>query len=897
MERCVAVVREKYRDQGSLATYSQCNLNEQIIVKLQLVIKKRGEHFIFSSRSKEHAAINYDGIFTSPPEGSNSVRRVLVEGGAGTGKTVLCLSVTNGWANGHILQQFELLLFLPLHQQQIASSSSLPELIRSLMLEINPQTIASELQQKKGEGVLVVADGWNDLPESKRLKGSFLHNLLFGNTLSQAYVIVTSRQTASAPLHRNAFIDQFMAICGFDKESIKECIQFDLANDKQKAEYVTEQIYNNPVLQSMCSVPLCCTTICHLSQASNEGLPTTMTDLCTKIAMKILCHNLGKSNTSVSISSLPEIDDLPQNLQDLWWRLCKLAFLTIEKSQVDLSQFQSFQYGIELTGLVEFVPNRDSDTVFVNFLHSAFQKYLAAVYVVKQPADVQVSISLTIRFHQLFDFWRYFFGLSSVKEHKLLKQLIFTHNNNSKCLLCHCACEAANSAITSEVIKSLCSKESRKTFINFGEPHTAHDCEAILYVIANMQGSECDGMIINFKACSLNAKQIIRLANILETKSSKLQVKELDLSDNSLPDDCVAKLFSIAFPVLRSLKKLLLRNNNIEEKGVHAIMETLLSQRAITVLDLSSNHLTQAGLRLIQNAVIFGTLTNLMILDMQKTLTEDATFNISFLRTFSEALLSHCLHLKTLNLSDNDFGQPETLTLSSIITRLTTKNIDLHLDPKYMPGIEKSCIEAMENSIKNEEKIDYTIVHGIFVGPGQSGKNSLMDRLMNKDPDDHPSSTGVLEKVVKVVVKKAYTMGAGVKWENLKYDDEALELMMTTARMNSAPVHSSEMIPIVTTKHQAEYRCAQTIDTSSSVAIKVESRSFEAVYPSRAKKTIEVAKGSLSHNISANNNEPVCISPPFKLTEEPLDIFKRALKLKHMKYLREHLESSWSLST
>ena len=776
MEHCETIIKKKYRDEGSLPMY--CHWNEQI--KLELVLKKRGEHFLSSKECAKPVSIYYEDIFTKPLNGrEKEVRRVLIEGGTGTGKTMFCISVTKRWANGYIFQQFKLLLFLPLCQLLIGSISSLSELIESLMLQINPQIVASELQQKNGEGVLIVADGWNDLSESKRLEGSFLYKLLFGNILQQASVIVTSRHTASAPLHKNAFVNRFVEICGFNIENIKKCIQSDHANDGQ-ADYILEKIYDNPLIQSMCSIPLCCTTICHMSHSPNKGLPATMTDLCTKIVMKILCHSVGTTDTPVSISSLPEIDHLPQKLQDMWWRLCKLAFQTIEKSQVDLSQFQSFQYGIELTGLVEFVPDRDNNIVSVSFLHSTFHRYLAAVHVVKQPADTQLKAlnRELVKFRELFDFWQYFFGLNVIKEHKLLKLVIHKQakDNGSKCLLCQCAFEAEDSSITSEVIKSLSTKVSRKTIIHFGDSHTVHDCEAILYVIASIQGSECDGIIINFKASSLNAKQIIKFADILATKPSTLQVKELDLSDNNLQDNCIAELFATALPAFHSLEKLYLRNNKIVEEGICTIMKALSSHK-LTQLDLSFNCLTQAGLYVLQNAVKSGTLTNLEILFLQGALTTDATVNIQFFCTFSEALLSQCPHLRILDLSSNDFGEPERPTISSIIMQVSTKKIDLRLNREYMSDVDKSFITIMKDSIKRKGTIDHTVAHVLIVGPGRSGKNSLMNRLMGEAPPDPKKispSTGVLENIVKVEVQKQCTVAAAVnnlQWKRLDYDE------------------------------------------------------------------------------------------------------------------------------
>ena len=893
MELCAAIAKEKYRE--------HCHLNA--VAKSELVLKERKEHFIANGISRDCAKRNciaYGDVFTEPlEERKEEVRRVLIEGGTGTGKTTFCISVSKGWANGELFQQYELLLFLPLNQQEIASVSSLSELIGSLKLQVNSQTVARDLVKKKGERVLVVADGWNDLHESKRVEGSFLHKLLFGDTLCLASVIVTSRPTASAPLHKSTFVDRFLEICGFNKENIEKYIRSNFFNDHQIANYALEQMDSNPLLQSLCRVPLCCTTICHMCRTSTEVLPGgTMTNLCTKLVLKILNHNIAKSEKSKGISSLPEIDALPKRVQESWWCLCKVAFQTIEKSHVDLTQFQSFQYGIQLTGLVEFVP--ENDGVSFHFLHPTFQEYLAAVHIVKQPTDIPLKASDSIKFQQFMDFWRYVFGLCTEKDHKsFLMHAIqpLAIDEYSKSLLCQCAFEAENSVVTSEVIKSLFTKVSQETVIHFGDPHTALDCEAILFVMSNLQGSECVGMVINFKACSLSSNQINKLTDILAIRSDKFQVKELDLSDNNLPDDCVTDLFVRAMPAFRSLEKLYVRNNNIEEEGIQAIMKALSCQK-VKQLDLSFNRLAKGGLHVLQNAIISSTLMNLEILFMQGSLTKDARSNVQFLITFSEALLSNCQHLRRLDLSGNDLGEPGT-AIRGVIMQLS--KVDLILSREYLPEVDKSFIAIMEDSIRRKGTIDHTVVHGVIVGPGRSGKNSLMNRLMGEGPPDPNTispSTGVLENIVKVEVKKLCTVAATVnkkylRWKKLDYDEEALEIMMTTARTHTASEIGDKAVSDITSH--------STKEKVSSAVIVVESQDTDVVpdLPPRLNETLEVVKGSVVHTRTCEVRKSVL---PFSLDaslnfkeEGPMDIFKRAVKLRRMDALRERLESSWSL--
>ena len=878
MEKCVVNIKEVYRDK-LLPPHS---------VQLELVVheKSEGEHFLLDEHKVKCKCIPiaYENVFTQFTEQETSkkrtVKRVLIDGGAGAGKTTLCISIFKGWANGDCFQEYDLLLFLPLHEEGIALVSSLSELIEFFKLKVNSQAVASCFQQNKGQGALVVADGWNELPESKRQEGSFLHDLLFGDTFSLASTIITSRPSASAPLHQSSFVDRFIEIRGFNKKSIKQYVQSKFSNDRQIAD-VLEQMDHNPLVQSMCTNPLSCTGVCHLSLTC-DVFPGTMTDLCTKIVLKILCHNLSKTGTHTSVSSLPEIDALPEYVRDSWWRLCKLAFQSIEKSRIDLSQFQSFQYGIEVIGLVEYIP--EGNSMSLHFLHPCYREYLAALHLVRQPAVNQFQVLEMIKFRQ---FWKYFFGLFSEQDDKsILKCVVRTlsKDDHSKCLLCQCAFEANTPDVTAEVIKSLGTKVSSNTLIHFGDPSNAHDCDAILYVIASMQGSECDRMVINFKACSLNAKQITKLTDILSTKSGKLQVKDIDISDNNLPDESVADLFNRAKDSFHFLEKLFVRNNNIKEEGIRAIVYALSSKKTI-LLDLSFNCLTKAGLKVLQSAIECDTLTIIEIIFMQGSLTKDSSYNIQYLTTFAEALLTHCPRLRRLDLSSNDFGEPEIPTISRICLQFG-KKIDLRLNREYMSEVDKSFVTIMEDSIRQKGTIDHTVVHGVIVGPGRSGKDSLMKRLMGEDPIDPDTispSTGVLENVCKVEVKKLCTVAAAVnnlRWRKLDYDEEALEIMMTTAKCHTA----SDM---------ADDTIKEKEEIVSSATILCESASVD--HPPTSREIIKVNKGSVMEMRSSEGVARETTMTTVDSKEGPLDIFKRAVKLRRMDALREHLESSWSL--
>ena len=120
---------------------------------------------------------------------------------------------------------------------------------------------------------------------------------------------------------------------------------------------------------------------------------------------------------------------------------------------------------------------------------------------------------------------------------------------------------------------------------------------------------------------------------------------------------------------------------------------------------------------------------------------------------------------------------------------------------------EEKHIAAVQKAMEERGAIYHTIVHGVFVGPARSGKNSVMERLLGRIPSTVSPSTGVAENIVHVkVIQKSTTFAANVKeslWSVMDSDDEAIKLSLinTDVTMEVSPsksvisTHSSGRLP------------------------------------------------------------------------------------------------------
>ena len=683
MDKFVPSIKKKYKDRliNREKQWPPCHSNK--LVKLELVEREKGEGSSANTQ-RGRTPLAYGDLFKEE-SGKKAVRKVLVEGDAGIGKTTLSTSISEDWSRDKLFKEYELLLLLPLHHKKVASAGSLPELLQ--LLHPSPdvcESVARYLEEGEGEKVVIIADGWDEVSESNRQEESFLYQLLF-ETFPLMSVVVTSRPSASGPLHTLPCIDRFVEIKGFSKEDIKEYIKSEFPSDEKKAGDLLEQLESNPLVESVCSVPLNCAIVCHLWRCLEETLPSTMTQLYTKIILNVMFRNIQKKDAFKNIVNLSNFNTLPKDLQQPFWRLCEFAFQMLKKNQIVFSQeelAEFFPQGLALDnkilcfGLLQSVETvlETGHGVSFHFLHLTFQEFLASLYLSRQPPETQLEVFRAHCSESHFTLiWRFFFGIcfsSTELEAKCdIKQVVhYVAIDRYALIKCHCAFEAQNDVVNSEMIHILSASYS----VTFGSPGTAHDCAAVLYVIANMQ--ECSDMGIYFDYSGVRENQIKTLTDILASKEGKLQVEELYLNGNKLTDKCVSDLFHRASAAFQSLTELNLSGNRIGSETIKSFASMLAKSSSsgcqLSWLYLSHNPLGVSGLQTLENVVRDNLLSKLKYLSLDGSLTSDADTNAAWLTTFVEALSTHCPHLLILDLYENNLGVPGASALARVISKL-----------------------------------------------------------------------------------------------------------------------------------------------------------------------------------------------------------------------------------
>ena len=654
--------------------------------------EQRGGHKHYSTSSREQ--LEYDGIFKNKPEERERVvRKVLVEGDAGIGKTTLCTSISIDWAQYKRLRQFKLVLLLPLREKAVTSVSSVAELLQLFHPnEVVCRSVADTfLQGELGKHVLIIADGWDELEPSQQKPESFICKLLFKDAIHSATIMITSRPSASVALHKNPYIDRFIEIAGFDKRGIVQYINSEFAREYEKSsrDGLLQQLKENALLRSICHVPINCAIICHMWR-SDESLPVdmTMTDIYTKIILHFMLRAFQKSFPKLGLESLNSFDAIPEDMQERMSLLCKFAYDALVKDTyvftyesleevfpeaVAAKDQQSgqtlFTFGLMQSAEAFIKVGRGAS---FHFLHRTFQEYMSAFHIVRQSAQNQMELMKPYAYtSRMAIAMRFVIGLGTSGYHisSRIRPLtsstvceVYEINNRVRVscvgwtngMVVHGIHEAKEGAVKNYLLKLLYGD-----YFTFAFPRTAHDCATVVKAIEQfpraMKISYRGEAKVSFKFehCSLDEELLTNLAVALFNTEGRLHIKTLLIQDNKLSDGSICMLMNLAAPAFQSLKQLSLAANSLGAEAITAISDYLMKS-SIERLTLSYNPLGAAGALALQNAMTEGTFSKLTDLQIKNCCLNNSEACVSLF----QVLPDHCASLKQLDISENDIDNP-----------------------------------------------------------------------------------------------------------------------------------------------------------------------------------------------------------------------------------------------
>ena len=629
----------------------------------------------------DNSRITHDisDIFAADPTTGLPPRTVLIEGSPGIGKTVLAEDAAYKWANGELLKTKKFFLLFYMRNEYIQSVESFSDLLdkyanqdKEMVSQVN-----QHFNRNGGEDVIILLDGFDECQK----KIHFLYELIRGRVLPKAMIVVTSRPTASTTL----FVKK-VEILGFAKEQRNQYIELSLP--KKSKNRLFEYLDNNPIINSICYIPLCLAILMYLFKEGEGRLPRTLTEMNKRFVIHTICHHLGKKENTVP-GNFADISDLPEAAYAVVQKLSQLAYVGLQQNKLVFTSAEvqkgcpemfgdkkaSNGYGLLQT--VKHHPLRGAagNTISFNFLHLTIQEYLAAYFLSMLPPDRQLIEFKNFWEDHLSFMWMMLAGISGIQS-TVFQQFLSEQQelasggtllNRKKGLhLFLCILEGSSSSsdiALPDVISGLFLEDR----INLqGLTLLPYH---VLSLTTFMAKSPSIWKSINLENCHMGDRGMSILKCFLCNKRYKIKtsaIEQINLFGNDLTSihDAYCKVIERSY-----FQRLKMSNHKLSDQFVEKVISAVSKNSFIHEVDLSKNRFGVDGLAAIMASL--KTNTTLVSLDIS-----DNNVGHSGAQQIAEALSVNTV-LKKLKVSRSELRDDGAIAIVKCLGSTILEELDL----------------------------------------------------------------------------------------------------------------------------------------------------------------------------------------------------------------------------
>ena len=315
-------------------------------------------------------------------------KRNLIEGDPGAGKTTFTFQICTEWAEGKLLME-DVVFWIPLrHYKSVTTISQLFDVL-------GYPEILGYAQQYSGKGLVLIFDGWDELPNHLQTASVF-RDFIFGSirTFTHSTIIVTSRPNCSSEIAEAVEeTNSYYQILGFDQKMAVKCINAYFHDDPPYAKLLLDLLNSNQYLRQHFYIPISVTIVCFVYHSDGEHIPQTLCQLYKRFVL--LCLRSHVPDVCLQdLAKFKSIQNLPKRMKPIFDKLCSLAFdmlkdnkLVLNEEEVevmrdDLDSLQLKQFdGFGLLHVDHYTSSLATMETSYSFIHRSIQELLAAIFI------------------------------------------------------------------------------------------------------------------------------------------------------------------------------------------------------------------------------------------------------------------------------------------------------------------------------------------------------------------------------------------------------------------------------------------------------------------------------------------------------------------------------------